>query len=174
MSLLERNYFEVFGVSPAFDLDLVALQEAYVRLQGAVHPDRLVNAPASHKRIAMQMAAHVNQAKHVLEDPLSRAAYLCELQGQAIAADVNTQMPREFLMQQLEWRETVALACESGQQQVTAQQSLDQIKSEMHAALADIQARLRTLFVQAPLPPEAAALVRQWMFLDKLNKEIPG
>jgi molecular chaperone HscB len=141
------------------------LQAAYVRLQGAVHPDRLVNAPASHKRIAMQMAAHVNQAKHILENPLSRAAYLCELGGQAIAADVNTQMPLDFLMQQLEWRETVAQACEPG---------LSQVRLDMNNALGQIQQHLKALFTQQPIPPEAAALVRQWMFLDKLNKEIPG
>jgi molecular chaperone HscB len=174
MSLLERDYFAVFGLPPAFDLDLLALQEAYVRLQGAVHPDRLVHAPQSHKRMAMQMAAHVNYAKTVLDDPLRRASYLCELGGQPIQAEVNTQMPRDFLMQQLEWREAVVLATQVNNSREQALKLLLGVRAELSAALEQIQRRLRELFTQSPLPPEAAGLVRQWMFLDKLNSEIPG
>jgi molecular chaperone HscB len=174
MSLLERDYFAVFGLPRAFELNLQALQEAYVRLQGAVHPDRLVNAPQSHKRLAMQLAAHVNQAKVTLEDPLKRASYLCELGGQAIHAEINTQMPKDFLMQQLEWREAVALALQASNSREQAVKQLLGLRAELLAALELIQHRLRELFRQQPLGAEAASLVRQWMFLDKLNSEIPG
>ena len=174
MSLLERDYFAVFGLPQAFDLDVQALQEAYLRLQGAVHPDRLVNAPLSHKRMAMQLAAHVNQAKVTLEDPLKRASYLCELGGQAIQAEVNTQMPKDFLMQQLEWRESVAQALQASDSREQAVTQLVGLRAELLEAIELVQHRLRELFTQQPLGAEAASLVRQWMFLDKLNSEIPG
>ena len=42
-----------------------------------------------------------------LKDPLRRAAYLCELSGQAIGAEDNTAMPEDFLLQQMQWREAL-------------------------------------------------------------------
>ena len=45
-----------------------------------------------------------------LKDPLLRASYLCERRGVAIDAERNTAMPREFLQQQMAWREASSTA----------------------------------------------------------------
>jgi molecular chaperone HscB len=58
----------------------------------------------------MQWAVRVNEAYQRLKDPLSRAAYLCQLRGQPVDAERNTAMPAAFLMQQMEWREALEAA----------------------------------------------------------------
>ena len=55
----------------------------------------------------MQWAVRVNEAYQRLKDPLKRAAYLCERRGAPIDAESNTAMPRDFLMQQMAWREAL-------------------------------------------------------------------
>ena len=49
----------------------------------------------------------VNEAYQRLKDPLTRAAYLCELRGVAVDAERNTAMPQAFLVQQMQWREAL-------------------------------------------------------------------
>ena len=72
-----------------------------------MHPDRFAAEGAAAQRVAMQWAVRVNEAYQRLKDPLKRAAYLCELHGAPIDAENNTAMPRDFLMQQMEWREAL-------------------------------------------------------------------
>jgi molecular chaperone HscB len=173
MSLLEQNYFAIFGLAPAFQIDLNALQSAYLRLQAVVHPDRLANAPAAHKRHAMQLAARVNEAKVCLEAPLSRASYLCELWGQQINAHSNTQMPGNFLMQQMQWREAIASRAQSPSPSAVVKE----VEQELRLALGTMHNKLQELLQPSASPAmlsEAGQLVRQWMFLAKLEQELLG
>ena len=103
----KKNHFEFLGLPERFELDTSRLQQVYLRLQAAVHPDRYANAGATEHRIAMQLATQVNEAYRTLLDPGRRAAYLCELRGAPIRAETNTAMAREFLMQQMQWREAL-------------------------------------------------------------------
>ena len=47
----------------------------------------------------------MNEAYRTLKDPVQRAKHLLELHGVDVAFETNTQMPTDFLMQQLELRE---------------------------------------------------------------------
>ena len=68
-----------------------------------VHPDRFRRRQAPPRSVvAMQWAVRVNEAYQRLKDPLTRAAYLCELRGMPVDAERNTAMPGAFLMQQMQ------------------------------------------------------------------------
>jgi molecular chaperone HscB len=75
-----------------------------------VHPDRFAHAGEAEKRLSMQWTARVNEAYATLRRPFERARYLLELQGIEAMDPNNTRMPPDFLMQQMEWRETLAEA----------------------------------------------------------------
>ena len=106
-----QNHFELFNLTPAFNLDLAQLDRAYREVQMRVHPDKFVSAGSAEQRVAMQWATRANEAYQTLKNPLQRATYLCELNGVGLNAESNTTMPSGFLMQQMEWREEL---CESG------------------------------------------------------------
>ncbi|MCA1804508.1 MAG: hypothetical protein LC646_03980 [Xanthomonadaceae bacterium] len=53
---LSSNHFELFGLSPAFELDRARLDERYRELQRQVHPDRFASAGDQARRISMQQA----------------------------------------------------------------------------------------------------------------------
>src|SRR4026208_2627969 len=102
---LTSNHFELFGLVPAFALDVARLDAAYRDIQAKVHPDRFAHAGDAERRASMQMTTRVNEAYRTLKSPVQRAKYLLELNGVDVAFETNTAMPREFLVQQMEIRE---------------------------------------------------------------------
>src|SRR5262245_12068621 len=90
------SYFELFGLAPAYALDLQALESAYRDIQSRVHPDRFAHAGAAERRASMQMTTQVNEAYRALRDPVQRAKHLLELKGVDVAFETDTAMPQDF------------------------------------------------------------------------------
>ena len=53
------------------------------------------------------MSSTINDAYRTLKNPIDRAAYLLKAQGIDADAPEHTSFAPEFLMQQMEWRETL-------------------------------------------------------------------
>ena len=101
------NYFTFFGLTPRFKLDTLVLDQAYLAIQKEVHPDRHAHGTEAEQRVAMQLATYANTAYRTLKDPIQRGLYLCQLHGVEAHLETNTAMPVQFLMKQMEWRETL-------------------------------------------------------------------
>ncbi len=104
---LQSNDFELFGLAQKFSQDRAAIDALWKELQREAHPDKFAAQGSSAQRVAMQWSVRINEAYQRLKDPLKRASYLCELNGAPVNAEINTAMPAEFLMQQIEWREAL-------------------------------------------------------------------
>lgn len=102
---LPQNYFELFQLPCALDIDAERLAARYRALQRELHPDRFATAGVREQRLAAQAAAHVNHAHRVLSDPHERATYLLQLQGCTVDDERDTTHDAEFLMCQMERRE---------------------------------------------------------------------
>lgn len=165
MSLnLQSNDFELFGLSPRFELDRAALDERWKALQREVHPDRHATADAPSQRQAMQWSVRINEAYQRLKDPLKRAAYLCELHGAPIEAENNTAMPTEFLMQQMQWREDLDEA-----------KDLDDLERMADEVATARRAMLQSLQVTADERndwPGLAGQVRALMFVERFASDV--
>jgi len=161
---IDADDFTLLGLTRAFTLDRAQLDAAWKGLQAQVHPDRFAAEGAASQRIAMQWAVRVNEAHQRLKDPLKRAAYLCELAGVPVQAENNTAMPGAFLMQQMEWRETLE---DAGDAQAVEALST-QVQAQRKARLACVT---QLLDVDAN-PTQAAQEVRALMFIDRLLEEI--
>jgi molecular chaperone HscB len=161
-----QNHFELFQLPPRFDVDMAALDAAYLEVQGRVHPDRFVNATDAEKRVAMQWATRANEAYQTLKNPQKRAQYLCELNGVDLQTESNTAMPMAFLMQQMEWREELGDA--RAAKDADALDALDkQVRMERKEMLAQVGKQLDAGDFQ-----KAAEGVRALMFLDKFGDEV--
>jgi molecular chaperone HscB len=165
--LLTADYFSLFDLPQMQSLDGAALDANFLALQSRVHPDRHVNASDAERRLAMQWASRVNEAAKTLRDPLQRANYLLQLKSHDTQFESNTTMPVEFLMAQMELREQVADARESANEQI-----LDDARRKLVSTMRDEFARLETLIDGEKNFVEAAQLVRQMMFQEKLLTEI--
>lgn len=162
-----QNHFELFGLPTRFGLDAEALEQAYRRLQGEVHPDRFAHAGEAEKRVSMQWATRVNEAYQVLRRPFERANYVLELQGIRAMDPSNTAMPPDFLMQQMEWRETLADAVSAKDRA-----GLQRLEQEMRAVAAGLQAQLDVLMDAEHDYNRAAEVLRKYRFMEKLLAEI--
>ena len=104
---LQSSDFELFGLSAQFAQDRAVLDARWKELQRQAHPDKFAAQGAAAQRLALQWSVRINQAYQRLKDPLARAAYLCELNGEPVNAENNTAMPADFLQQQMAWRESL-------------------------------------------------------------------
>jgi len=161
---LNRDDFALFGLPRRFALQHAELDARRRALQAEVHPDRFAAAGAAAQRTAMQWAVRVNEAYERLKRPLRRAAYLCELNGVAVAAESNTAMPPAFLVQQMNWREALEEATTRADVAVIAGQ-LDEHRRRAYEDLA------RALDEDADYAG-AAAQVRALMFVERFADDV--
>jgi len=160
----DSDDFELFGLPRRFEQDRATVDARWHALQAEVHPDRFASEGSAAQRVALQWAVRVNEAHQRLKDPLKRAAYLCELNGAPVQAEVNTAMPAGFLVQQLEWREALAEAVGDAAVEALA----DDVAQTERRAFAQLQ---RSLDVDRDFPA-AAQQVRALMFIGRFASDV--
>ena len=165
-----QNYFELFGLPNSFSLDNSALAQTYRALQQAVHPDRFANQGEQAVRLAMQKTAQINDAFATLKSPLLRAEYMLSLAGVELRNEQQTMRDSHFLMQQMEWRETLADLRQEGDVA-----GLERFSEQLAEAQRLHLLRLADGFERGEhlqQPDILANEVRKLAFLVKLNQEI--
>ncbi len=167
---VEKNFFELFGLPIKFDLDVADLAARYRDLQRQFHPDRYANATDPERRLSLQITAQINQGFRTLKEPLSRGRYLLALQGVYTDEETDTSMDPDFLIEQMELRESLDEARHSAQR-----------RKQLMRLAQDTDALLRTRTdalgrsLSGGNPEElqrARELVREMQFLTKLAREI--
>lgn len=157
--------FKLFGLKPAFGIDLARVEAVHQQMMLKVHPDRFADRPAAERRAAEQWSARFNEGLRVLKDPVLRASVLCEAAGFPIKAETNTAMPMDFLMRQMTARE--ALEAATGDAQA--------LEALLEDAQRDIDADLDALakaIDQDANYERAVELVRALMFERKFSDEV--
>lgn len=115
----------------------------------------------------MQWTTRLNEAYRVLRDPVQRGKHLLELHGVDVAFETNTQMPTDFLLQQLEAREQLEEA-------VAKKDSafLDSLRSGLLVKKNVLETQIGESIDARKDYAAAAQLVRKLMFLQKIDDEI--
>jgi len=160
------QYFTLFQLEPAFDIDAENLEQTYRALAARFHPDKFASASAFEQKQAVMMSSTINDAYRTLKNPIDRAAYLLKAQGIDADAPEHTSFAPEFLMQQMEWRETL-MEARAESDLKTLENLNDEIRAEQEKLFCD----LKQSFTRQDYDT-AAQQVRQGRFLDKLRSEI--
>ena len=160
------QYFNLFQLEPSFNIDTEALEQTYRALAARFHPDKFASASAFEQKQAVMMSSTINDAYRTLKSPIDRAAYLLKSQNIDADAPEHTSFSPEFLMQQMEWRETLMDA--QMEQNHDANRALDQeIQAGQNNLYQDLQQRFEQQAYES-----AAQWVRHGRFLNKLRNEI--
>ncbi len=165
----DRNYFELFGLSAAFDLDLNDLTHRYRGLARATHPDRFAAGSDQERRIAVQTTALLNEAFQTLKDPIARANYLLELSGVASERDSQRAMDPVFLAEQIEFRERLDDARHSKDSKARLADLATDVESRLRQTTDELRARLVPGTAELE---RACRIVREMQFLTKLRRQI--
>ena len=162
-----NNPFALFDLPVAFQVDSALLNERYLALQKSLHPDNFSAASAQEQRLAMQKSAEINDALRILKDPIARADSIIALNtGEQENPEEKSNKDIGFLMQQMEWRETLEnIENRKDTDELTAfTKEIDQIRhailSELSTALAEQQWNV------------ARAMTDKLRFIKKLQTEI--
>src|SRR5687767_5640997 len=163
-ALTSSSSFELFGLPARYSVDQEMLEKAYRDIQSQVHPDRFAHAGDAERRASLQWTTRVNEAFQILRNPVTRARHLLELHGVDVAFETNTAMPPEFLMQQMELRESLEGA--------KTPASLDEMRKRLQQEKAQLQTQIGEAIDSKKDYTAAAGLVRKLQFLDRLDEEI--
>ena len=161
------NFFELFGLKNTFKLDANTLETNYRAIQSASHPDRFVTATSTEKLHSLQTATLANEAYLILKNPANRAKYCLALQNIDAINELNTNMPADFLMQQMDWREAMEDA--KNAKNIVA---LEQLLTEMQAEAESLQAELIDLLDEKKDYMSATDATRKLIFIDKVSADI--
>lgn len=161
---LQSSDFELFGLPERFAQDRAAIDARWKELQREAHPDKFAAQGASAQRVALQWSVRINEAYQRLKDPLKRGAYLCELRGAPIEAENNTAMPTEFLMEQMEWRESL--------EEASAEPELDKLQLRLERSRTETLEAVRRLLDEEGDAASAAKQVRALMFIERFAHDV--
>ena len=79
MSLLNLNYFELFGIEAQITIDIEHLNSQYLKLQSRFHPDKFANASNLEKSMATRISTYINDAYNTLSNLVERVDYILHI-----------------------------------------------------------------------------------------------
>ena len=161
------NYFALFNLLEQFAIDSNLLESNFRAIQSASHPDRFVTCTSAEKLQSMQTATLANEAYLTLKNPANRAKYLLQQQGIDAIDEKNTQMPADFLMQQMEWREAMEDA-----KAAKNMDDLENLLAEMQREAKILHADLANLLDTQKDYQAATDATRKLIFIDKVSADI--
>lgn len=164
------NYFTLFDLPLAFELNTNELAIKYRDMQRAVHPDKFAGSSEQEVLIAVQKTAQINDAYQTLKDPLRRAEYLLSMQGLNLNGETSTVKDMQFLMQQMEWREQL--------QDIRHSEQPEQLIAQLKATFSSYEESVYTVLIpllaksDVNTLEQAADLIRKLKFMAKLQDEL--
>ena len=162
-----NNPFALFDLPVVFQVDSALLNERYLALQKSLHPDNFSAASAQEQRLAIQKSAEINDALRILKDPITRADSIIAINtGETENPEEKSNNDIDFLMQQMEWRETLEnIENRQDTDELTAfAKEINQIR---HAILSELSTAL-----DAQHWDIARAITDKLRFIKKLQAEI--
>jgi molecular chaperone HscB len=164
------NYFQLFGLTPEFSLDVNQLSQHYQQLQKTVHPDRFAHASNQEQLLAVQKSALINDAYQTLKHPLRRAEYLLTERGTELANEQVTFADNQFLMRQMELRELLAEIAQQDDHDAALFHASELLDSEYQQLFLMLEQQLASN--NETQNHAAGATLRKLKFYQKLQHEL--
>jgi molecular chaperone HscB len=139
----KEDYFSLLGLAREYAIDVSDLDRRFRERSRLLHPDRFARAEPRERRLSLERATRLNDAHRYLKDWRLRAAYLLKLAGTDVFVEGRTYADPDFLEEQLEWREELALAQADGDAArlariaADARERLGRIEDEVARRFAD-------------------------------------
>jgi molecular chaperone HscB len=153
------NYFELFSLPAKYSLDHEHLEQRYIELARAVHPDFAPTDPDSQIR-AMELSAKVNEAHKVLADDIQRAEYLLQLNH--AQGEIRRVKP-ETIERIFEMREALSTA-----QSTEDEEAQKEIREQAAEWYQKIVAELADHLDAGQMGPDVQELVNTARYVQKI------
>ena len=147
--------FQIFSISPSYEIDAEKLTQVYFELQNQNHPDRFINGSVQERELAETKGADINKAYQLLKDPVSRAEILL--------SSFKKDPSFESLSEQMALREELETLKEPIQREAFAK--------KIEALFLVKKKALEICFREEKLG-EAAEILVDLKYLEKLKRDI--
>lgn len=104
MDILKKNFFELFNIDIAVDINKSELDEKVKALQIKFHPDKFASGSDVEKRLALQLSSHINDGYKILSDIVLRIEYILKINN-FVKDESKTINDVSFLQEQIEYNE---------------------------------------------------------------------
>ncbi|KAF7687223.1 iron-sulfur cluster co-chaperone protein HscB [Silurus meridionalis] len=104
----KATYFEILNCDQTFDLDARKLQVKYLELQRSLHPDNFSQKSQTEQKYSEEQSSLVNKAYRTLQKPITRSAYLLQLQGVELEEGTDSTADPALLSKVMEVNERLA------------------------------------------------------------------
>lgn len=158
------NYFDLFSIPATFSIDLQSISETYRNLQKQYHPDKFVMSSDSERLAAMQKSTEINDAYQTLKNSCLRAEHLLTLSGYDIELQ-KTLQDSDFLIQQMQWRETIAEFTEDDEDEIT------DFSENIQKQVIELESLIQEQLLADDLDATADS-IRKLKFMLKLQNEL--
>jgi molecular chaperone HscB len=92
------DYFAFMGLPRKLNIGQTELEQTFRSLSRQFHPDYFYNATPAERRASLERSSYLNDAYRTLKQPISRIAYLLEVEGYGSAGpDQGKQVPPSLL-----------------------------------------------------------------------------
>ncbi|MFT5118796.1 MAG: molecular chaperone HscB [Kiritimatiellia bacterium] len=165
-----QNYFQLLSIPQQYTVDNTLLSDCYRQLQKQFHPDKFASKPANEQRLAVQFAAYINTAYQTLQSSILRAEYLLLLADEEVNHQSTTISDGQFLMLQMQWRESLAdiVALEDLSM---AEDQLDRLGVVVKQEVIDLELSFEQQYSAQDMA-EAKKTVAKLHFVTKMLSEI--
>jgi molecular chaperone HscB len=160
--------FRLFGLEPRFELDAEALRKRLLKLSRRLHPD-FFGADPEARALAERNSAELNDAFARLSNDYTRADHLVAARG-GPGSDAERQMPQAFLMEVMEWNETLEEAREAPTEATAAK--VDALGHELTDARAQAMGAAGRLLDAGDDPAEVRRQLNAVRYVDRALEQI--
>lgn len=160
----DQNPFEILGIEPSFDIDLMALNQAYFQRQSLVHPDRFIYQSGPEREAASAQASALNGAYEILKNPLLRAKELLKIRGiEFDDAERKTIQDPEILEEMMDLQDALS--------QAAIPHDLSKLESDIKEKLQEVKAAFAHA-LQNNQHAELMQIFLRFTYLSKLKADI--
>ena len=156
MDILKKNFFELFNIEIAIDVNRSELDQKVKVLQNKFHPDKFSSGSDFEKRLALQISSHINDGYKILGDIVLRIEYILKINN-FIKDESKTINDINFLQEQIEYSELVESLNDNFDSKI------------IENSLSNIKSLLKTTVHSIKLSFESNDFENVWQNLSKLR-----
>ena len=158
-----KNYFEILDHEVNFVVDAKQLSKKHRHLQTQFHPDKFSNKSKEEQDHSENMSALINEAYSTLTNPMKRALYLLELNGDPLLEGDQPVLDEEFLVEILELNEEIDDAdCEA---------DIEALKVVAEEKISELHEKLKMCFDEKRIP-DAKMIVAKMQYFHNVKDQL--
>ena len=146
-----------------FVIDAKQLSKKHRHLQTQFHPDKFSNKSKEEQDHSETMSALINEAYSTLTNPMKRALYLLDLNGDPLLEGDQPVLDEEFLVEILELNEEIDDAdCEA---------DIEALKVVAEEKISELHEKLKVCFDEKRIP-DAKMIVAKMQYFHNVKDQL--